>query len=169
MARTPSINLAELVRVPLADVPCFPHFLRFDLQQDWIRSKRVEIKPDWAGRPSIDLPTAYRLQAENEADMAADEARRRAEAEKLDAAVTNAQERRQKIYTEAYLANLPGGTLSDGRMNEVRKQAWLAVYKAEKGLAPEIAMRLGGVSQNGLPGAVEGMSMTTYIPQDEMP
>ncbi|CAL8980362.1 hypothetical protein PROP_03140 [Propionicimonas sp. T2.31MG-18] len=153
MARTPSINLAELVRVPLADVPGIPHFILNSALNDWLRAKRVVVKPDHAGRPSVDLPTAYRIQEEMEAETAAEEARRQAQAEKLADAVAEAQRRRQEVYTAAYLACGLNHSAGFAQVIDARKAAWKAVAKAEAGMPAEVARQLGAVSIDGLPGA----------------
>lgn len=162
-------DLAALIRVPLSDCPAVPIFLRYDALQEWLDEHRVEVKPDHADRPSIDLATAYRLHAESVAEYEAEEARRRAAAEKLAADVDKAQRRRQEVYSRAYLAALPGAGMSTMGLTKARQDAWLAVRAAEKNLPQEVAQRLGPVSLDGLPGAPGFHMMSgTMLPDDDM-
>lgn len=159
---------AALIRVPLSDCPAIPIFHRYDALAAWLDARGVEVKPDHADRPSIDLATAYRLQAESVAEYEAEEARRQAAAEKLAAQVDKAQRRRQEVYSKAYLAALPAAGMSTMGLTTARQKAWLAVRAAEKHLPPEVAQRLGMVSPDGLPGAPDFHMMSgTLLPDDD--
>lgn len=163
-------QLAALIRVPLSDVPAIPIFFRFDALEKWLHDQGVEVKPDHADRPSIDLATAYRLQAESVAGYEAEEARRQAAAEKLADQVDKAQRRRQEVYTKAYLAALPAAGMSTMGLTEARQRAWVAALSAEKNLPPEVAQRLGPVSLDGLPGApASHMAGGTLLPDENVP
>lgn len=147
-------GLAALVRVPLADCPYIPIYLNNAALGDWLTAHGVEVKPDHAGRPSIDLATAYRLQAESVAQAEAEQAQRQAAAERLTEEVDKAQRKRQELYEKTYLANLPpnGAAASTIALGEARQAAWKAIQKAERWLDPAVAQRLGPVSLDGLPG-----------------
>lgn len=168
MARS-SDDPAALVRVPVAECPAVPIFLTNAGLAEWLAARGVEVKPDYAGRPSIDLPTAYRLQAEGEAGVKAEEARRRAAAAALGAQVDKAQQHRQDTYVKAYLAALPNTSGSTHGLTEARQKAWRAVRAAERNLSPEVAQRLGPVSLDGLPGApsFHMLGGTLLPPEDE--
>jgi len=168
MARSTD-DLAALIRVPLAECPAIPIFLRTSALAEWLAANGVDVKPDHAGRPSIDLPTAYRLQAEAEAGIKAEDARRRAAADKLAAQVDKAQQHRQDTYVKAYLAALPATSGSTHGLTEARQKAWRAVRAAERNLSPEVAQRLGPVSLDGLPGApsFHMLGGTLLPPEDE--
>ncbi len=153
MAQTGEAS-AELVRVPLSDCPAVPIFLTNSAMEDWLAAHGVKVKPDHAGRPSIDLVTAYRLQAEAVAQAEAEQAQRQAAAERLTEEVDKAQRKRQELYEKTYLANLPpnGAAASTIALGEARQAAWKAIQKAERWLDPAVAQRLGPVSLDGLPG-----------------
>lgn len=172
MART-TTDPATLIRVPIADCPYIPIYLGSGLHE-WFKANRVEVQPDYADRPSIDLPTAYRLKAEAEAFSEAEGKRRQAAAEKLTEDVDNAQRRRQEVYSKTYLANLPAGTggntlASTIALTEARQAAWIAVRAAEKHLPPEVAQQLGPVSLDGLPGnpGFHMMNITLLPPEQD--
>ena len=107
----------------------------------WARANRVEVAPDHMGRPSIDLPTAYRLHAE---DSARAEAHARAEAERIArdrAELDAAQDRRQSTYMAAF-AKARSSRKSDREASEL---GWEAVWKVEKNTPDHIRHRLTGV------------------------
>jgi hypothetical protein len=130
-----------MCRVPLTDaaVPTFRTAAEF---ATWAKANRVEVLPDHMGRPSLDLPTAYRLHGEASARA---EVENRAETERVardKAELAAAQERRQATY----LAALAKARSSRKNHHEASAIAGEAVAKAEKDTPDRIRHRLAGVS-----------------------
>lgn len=68
----------------------------------WCVEHDVEVLPDYAGRPSVDLPTAYRLHAEAaEASRVSQEAFAERKAREAEAAAAEMQ-RRREIWQTTY-------------------------------------------------------------------
>ena len=55
-----------MCRIPV-DEAAIPGFSTGDELAEWCRAHGVTIEPDHLGRPSVDVPTAYRLRAESDA------------------------------------------------------------------------------------------------------
>jgi len=96
MTRQTSTSPACLCRIPVDEV-AIPTFATGVELADWAEAHGVSIEPDHLGRPSVDVPTAYRLRHESDEQSArylhaAQEARQAHEAAVADlrAAVTAA-------------------------------------------------------------------------------
>lgn len=90
-------------RVPLADIPVIPLFVTGESREIWLKEHNVTVELDWAGRPSVDLETAWRLKdlLDRQQELVLKEERKRAE---HDAAVAAAQreadETFHRVFTE---------------------------------------------------------------------
>lgn len=54
-------ELADMIRVPVAEVPGNPGAAGWERTLQWARDHKAEIRPDYAGRPSFSIVDAYRI------------------------------------------------------------------------------------------------------------
>lgn len=131
------MSKAEM-HVPLSEVRGVPTFLSWENLQRWLADHKVDVQEDWGGRPSVDLPTAWRLKAEADADAARIEAEQRKRQEH-DAAVQAATQELKKIREDTFAeaSNRIGTTFL-----EADSQAWAAVAEAVKKLPKDVASQV---------------------------
>lgn len=129
-----------LCRVPIAEAAVPVATSRVELDA-WAAANEVEILPDHMGRPSIDLPTAYRLFEQQQATVAAHRAAEEAKAVRERTALEDAQRARQKTHEQHYIRNMNKGLGS----SKSSLLAWEAVHASEEGLPQSIKDKLGQV------------------------
>lgn len=116
------------MRVPLTEVLGIPGFLYGEQRDQWLRDNNVEVTQDWAGRESVDLPTAWRLKEQHDKFLAkaqADAAKHAAHAEEVHAA----QQARHDTYGRAFArygrTNPPGKALALAKRDVIESEKHL--------------------------------------------
>lgn len=89
------------MRVPFGEILGVPSFLTGAAKEEWCKANKVVIEIDWAGRESVDLPTAWRLKEMG--DKLAERANEERWKQILhNDAINTAQGERERLFGEAY-------------------------------------------------------------------
>lgn len=130
-------NTNDLMRVPLGEVLGTPGFLNGAAKEEWLKQNKVHVEVDWAGRDSIDLPTAWRIKKDYDvmyARIQKEAAAQRVEQEE----VRIAQREREELWAQATKRhNRPGVNFGTAAM--LGRQE---VEEVEKALPRNIRERL---------------------------
>lgn len=134
---------AHDMRVPLTEVLGVPGFLYGTTSfEEWCRVERVDVQEDWNGRPSVDLPTAWRIKEKYDAMLAkSTESNRRALNENHD--IHLEQQRREERLGRAL------ATKRGQRPEKMLQLARMEVLEEEKHLDIPANIRKRLVWSNG--------------------
>lgn len=121
------MSKSDAMRIPLNEIHGVPGFFSGEAKEAWLRQNNVVLETDWAGRDSVDLPTAWRLKRIYDEQLAKAQKEAQINAEREEH-IREAQKARNEMYGRAYARLSRGGV----DPNQALLQAQREVLAAEK-------------------------------------